>query len=179
MRIIDIDGNEVLEPDCELGYLVVESVLVAHHDAEPEKPYVEEEGEPIWQDEDDPRNALVPVRVVQEYEPAKEAWDEREEVLRYVPYTAAELAERKAEKEAEEATRKKGAELAAARKKLQEEREAIVDSVPAILAVVDAAQLDQDDAIAELYESTAKAQLDADEAIAALYETMTTRRDVR
>lgn len=170
MRIIDENGIEVTDPDMDLGRLEPERLLVAHHDAVAEKPYIEEEGEPIWQDPDDPSNALIPIVVVQEHEPAKPAWDEYEDVMRYRPYTPDELAAIAAEKAAEEEARRKAEEEAAAAKALEEQRNAVVDGAPARFDAVEAAQLDHDEAITGLYESTTQAQLDHDEALVALYE---------
>lgn len=172
MRIIDENGAEVENPDLELGRLEHEKLLIAHHDEVSEKDRIEEEGEPIWQNPDDPDNALIPIVVVQEYAPAIPAWDEYEDVMRYVPYTQAELEEIAARKAAEEEARKAAEEEAAAAKRLAEERNAIVDGAPARFEGVETTQLDHDEAIASLYESAAKAQLDTDEAIVTIYEMM-------
>ncbi|WP_270208401.1 hypothetical protein [Eggerthella lenta] len=170
MRIIDENGAEVENPDLDLGRLVPERILVAHHDGVPEKPRIEEEGEPIWQNPDDPDNALVPIVVVQEYEPAIPAWDEHEDVMRYVRYTQAELDEIAARRAEEEAERAAAEEAAAEAERKRAEREAIVDGTPARFESLETAQLDHDEAITGLYESMTAAQLDADEALVTLYE---------
>lgn len=170
MRTIDENGADIANPDLELGRLVPERLLIAHHEAIPEKPYIEAPGDPLWQNPDDPDNALIAIVVVQEYEPAQPAWDEYEDVLRYKPYTRAELDDIAAKKAAEEAARQQAAEEAAAAKALEEQRNAIVDEAPARFGAVEAAQLDHDEAITALYESMTLAQLDSDEALVALYE---------
>lgn len=170
MRIIDEAGAEVENPDLELGKLVPERLLVAHHGEVPEKERIEEEGEPIWQNPDDPENALIPIVVVQEYAPAVPAWDEYEDAMRYVRYTQEELDEIAAGKAAEEESRRKAEEEAEAAKRLAEERNAIVDGAPARFDGVESAQLDCDEAITALYESMVQAQLDTDEALVTMYE---------
>lgn len=87
MRIIDKNGNELASPDLSAGKLVEEQIFITHHEA---VEAVEEQ----WHH-----------KVVQEYPnggkdvrkvvdvpavEAKEAWDEYETVLRYVPYTEEE-----------------------------------------------------------------------------------------
>lgn len=91
MKILDQAGNEILEPDYSLGYIVEENVLVAHHEAvEP----VEETGhyEVLAEYENGGKDVawVVDVEAVE----AAEAWDEYEKILRYIPYTAQQLAER-------------------------------------------------------------------------------------
>lgn len=170
MRIVDENGAELENPDMELGRLQQDRMFVVHHEEIPEKERVEEQGKPIWQDPDDPQNALIPVTIVQEYEPAIPAWDEYEDVMRYIPYTQDELDEIAARKAAEEEARKKAEEEAEAERKLAETRNAIIDGAPARFAGVESTQLDHDEAIATLYESMTQAQLDTDEALVTIYE---------
>ena len=91
MRILDIDGNEIANPDFSSGYTKEESILIAHHDAieavreeghfEVVAEYPETGGKDVkW---------VVDVPAVK----AQEAWDEYEDILRYIPYTDEELAE--------------------------------------------------------------------------------------
>ena len=70
MRILDEAGAELETPDLKKGYLTEERLFVAHHEA------VDVE----W---------VVDVTGVE----AAEAWDEYEDIYRYIEYTEAELAE--------------------------------------------------------------------------------------
>lgn len=90
MRIIDMNGNEIVSPDLNLGKLVEEQIFVAHHEA---IEAVEEQ----WHYEviaEYPNGGKDVKRVINipAVEP-KDAWDEYETVQRYVPYTEEELAE--------------------------------------------------------------------------------------
>lgn len=100
MRIFDQDGNELLreEIDFEKGYLVDDKLFIEHHEA---IEAVEEEGhwETVAEYENGGKDVdwVIDVPAVE----AKEAWDEYEDILRYIPYTEEELEERrKAEEEA-------------------------------------------------------------------------------
>lgn len=90
MRIIDMNGNEIVSPDLSLGKMVEEQIFVAHHEA---IEAVEEQ----WHYEviaEYPNGGKDIKRVIDipAVEP-KDAWDEYETVQRYVPYTEEELAE--------------------------------------------------------------------------------------
>ena len=92
MRILDKDNKEINESavDTEKGYLVQETIIVAHHDATGE---VQEEShyETIAEY---PNGGKDVKRVIDvPYQPAKEAYDEKENILRYTLYTAEELAD--------------------------------------------------------------------------------------
>jgi hypothetical protein len=97
MRIFDLDGNELQEEhiDYEKGYLKEDSLFVAHHEA---IEAVEEKGH--WKTVAEYPNGgkdvewIIDVPGVE----AAEAWDEYEDILRYIPYTEEELAEREAAK---------------------------------------------------------------------------------
>ena len=89
MRILDINGNEITNPDLSLGRLEEEKLFVAHHEAVEEVPeaghykviaeYPETGGKDVeW---------VVDVPAVE----AQEAWDEYEDILRYIPFTEEEL----------------------------------------------------------------------------------------
>lgn len=102
MRIVDQNGNEMHEDalDYDRGYLVEDSLFVCHHDA---VEAVEEQGH--WETIAEYPNGGKDVEWVVDVEvqQAAEAWDEYEDVLRFVLYTAEELAELEAErKRAEE-----------------------------------------------------------------------------
>lgn len=90
MRILDQNNNTVLEVDNTKGYLKSERMLVKHHDAveavkarghyEVVKEYPNGGKEVAW---------IVDVPGVA----ASEAWDEYEDILRFIPYTDLELAQ--------------------------------------------------------------------------------------
>lgn len=90
MRILDKNDVEVTSPDLALGYLVPGKLFVAHHDA---VEAVEEQ----WHFETVkvyPNGGKDVIRVIDiPGAEAKEAWDEYEEILRYIRYTEEELAE--------------------------------------------------------------------------------------
>ncbi len=88
MRILDSAGHEITNPDLQKGHLVQEKLFLRHHEATPE---VQE------------RSHLEEVRTYENggkefrqvidthYAPAREAWDEYEDIRRYVAYTPQEL----------------------------------------------------------------------------------------
>lgn len=101
MRILDENGIEIESPDLEKGYLKEESLFIMHHEAV-------EAVEEVWHYEtvaEYPNGGKDVAKVidVQGVE-AQEAWDEYEDILRYILYTEEELAER--EKAREEAYKK-------------------------------------------------------------------------
>lgn len=89
MRILDLNGMELENPDLSLGYLTEEEILISHHEA------IEAAAEQ-WHYEtiaEYPNGGkdvkkIVDVPGVE----ARDAWDEYETVQRYVPYTEEELA---------------------------------------------------------------------------------------
>lgn len=97
MRIIDQNGNEIREVDVDYdkGYLEEDSLFVCHHDA---VEAVEEQGH--WEVIAEYPNGGKDVDWIVDVEAlaAAEAWDEYEDVMRYVPYTEEELAEREEER---------------------------------------------------------------------------------
>lgn len=98
MRIIDKDGSEIQNPDLNLGYLTADRVFVQHHDATEEVPE-ESHWELLktYENGDKAEGLIIDVP----YQPARDAWDEYEDVQRYTEYTEDELAERaKADAEA-------------------------------------------------------------------------------
>lgn len=99
MKIIDINGAEIANPDLTKGYLKPETQTI-HHDA---VAGVEEVShyETIREYPNGGKDVkkVVDVKAV----PAQDAYDEEVDVQRYVLYTAEELAaQEKARKEAEE-----------------------------------------------------------------------------
>lgn len=134
MKIID-ENCAVLttEPDLEAGYLV-EDVEVIHHDAvEGTAPQWHREtaklpdGSPAiyYRDGKEIGRDMVKVIDVPGVDP-QPAWDEEVPVMRYIRYTAEELAQR--EKEKQEA----------------QQRQETLDKLPETLAALQAAQADAD-----------------------------------
>lgn len=134
MKIIDETGAVLTtEPDLEAGYLV-EDVEVIHHDAvEGAAPQWHREtaklpdGTPAiyYRDGVEIGRDTVKVIDVPGVDP-QPAWDEEVPVMRYIRYTADELAQR--EKEKQEA----------------QQRQEALDKLPETLAALQAAQADAD-----------------------------------
>lgn len=134
MKIIDETGIVLTtEPDLEAGYLV-EDVEVTHHDAvEGTAPQWHREtaklpdGSPAiyYRDGKEIGRDMVKVIDVPGVDP-QPAWDEEVPVMRYIRYTAEELAQR--EKEKQEA----------------QQRQDALDKLPETLAALQAAQTDAD-----------------------------------
>lgn len=134
MKIIDETGIVLTtEPDLEAGYLV-EDVEVVHHDAvEGTAPQWHREtaklpdGSPAiyYRDGKEIGRDMVKVIDVPGVDP-QPAWDEEVPVMRYIRYTAEELAQRKEQAEA-------------ARK-----RQEALDKLPETLEALTAAQADAD-----------------------------------
>lgn len=101
MRILDENNIELTEEEVnlELGYLRPESIISIHHEATEE---VKEVGhyEVIAEYPNGGKDVkwVIDVPGVE----AKEAWDEYEDIQRYVLYTEEELAARDAERKAKE-----------------------------------------------------------------------------
>lgn len=101
MRIVDQNGNEMLESDVnyDKGYLKNDRILICHHER---VDAVAEEGH--WETIREYPNGgkdvdwIVDVPGIE----AKEAWDEYEDVQRFILYSSAEIAEREAAKKEEE-----------------------------------------------------------------------------
>ena len=134
MKIIDENGAVLTtEPDLEAGYLV-EDVEVIHHDAvEGTAPQWHREtaklpdGTPAiyYRDGVEIGRDMVKVIDVPGVDP-QPAWDEEVPVMRYIRYTAEDLAQR--EKEKQEA----------------QQRQEVLDKLPETLAALQAAQADAD-----------------------------------
>lgn len=89
MRIFNQDKSvEILDPNLELGYLVNDTLFIAHHEA---VEAVEEKGHYVtikeYSNGGKDVEWVVDVPVVE----AKEAYDEYEDIQVYIPYTAEEL----------------------------------------------------------------------------------------
>ena len=101
MRILDENNIELTEEqiNLELGYLKPESIISIHHEAIEE---IKEVGhyEVIAEYPNGGKDVIWVIDVPGTE--AKEAWDEYENIQRYVLYTEEELAARDAEKKAKE-----------------------------------------------------------------------------
>ena len=110
MRILDENNIELTEEEVnlELGYLRPESIISIHHEAVEE---VKEIGhyEVIAEYPNGGKDVvwIIDVPGIE----AKEAWDEYEDIQRYVLYTEEELAAKEAEKKAKEEEAKLNAQL--------------------------------------------------------------------
>ena len=110
MRILDENNIELTEEqiNLELGYLRPESIISIHHKAVEE---VKEVGhyEVIAEYPNGGKDVIwvIDVPGIE----AKEAWDEYEDIQRYVLYTEEELVARDAEKKAKEEEAKLNAQL--------------------------------------------------------------------
>ena len=134
MKIIDETGIVLTtEPDLEAGYLV-EDVQIIHHDAvEGTAPQWHRETAKLpdgslaiyYRDGVEIGRDMVKVIDVPGVDP-QPAWDEEVPVMRYIRYTAEELAQR--EKEKQEA----------------QQRQDALDKLPETLAALQAAQADAD-----------------------------------
>lgn len=134
MKIIDETGIVLTtEPDLEAGYLV-EDVQIIHHDAvEGTAPQWHRETAKLpdgslaiyYRDGKEIGRDMVKVIDVPGVDP-QPAWDEEVPVMRYIRYTAEELAQR--EKEKQEA----------------QQRQDALDKLPETLATLQAAQADAD-----------------------------------
>ena len=134
MKIIDETGIVLTtEPDLEAGYLV-EDVEVVHHDAvEGTAPQWHRETAKLpdgslaiyYRDGKEIGRDMVKIIDVPGVDP-QPAWDEEVPVMRYIRYTAEELAQR--EKEKQEA----------------QQRQEVLDKLPETLAALQAAQADAD-----------------------------------
>ena len=110
MRILNQNDIELTEEEInfELGFLQPESIVSIHHDA---AEAVEETGhyEVIAEYPNGGKDVAWIIDVPGTE--AKEAWDEYEDIQRYVLYTEEELAARDAEKKAKEEEAKLNAQL--------------------------------------------------------------------
>lgn len=121
MKIIDSNGVEIATPDLTKGYLKPETQTV-HHDAVAGVEEVSHYEYKTYPNGGRDRWKVVDVPGVA----AKEAYDEKVEVQRYVLYTADELAQRENEKQE------------------AQQRQDALDKLPQTLAALQAAQADAD-----------------------------------
>lgn len=120
MRILDENDEEVVDPDLELGYLKPDKLFIAHHDAIPEQlPVKKIDYDNPYYFDPNTGGKLVNTIEVSPYQPPVDAWDEYEDIYRYILYTPEELAEIEAQKKAEEEAQKEAEEQA--KKEVQEQ----------------------------------------------------------
>lgn len=89
MRIFDENGIEIENPDFALGHLKPDQMFVRHHEAVEGVEEVFHYEYTTYPNGGRDRHKVIDVEAVE----AKEAWDEYEDIMRYVLYTAEELAE--------------------------------------------------------------------------------------
>ena len=89
MRIFDENDNELFEYDRAKGHLKSDKLFIKHH---PQVEAVQEEGH--WKTVAEYPNGGKDVEWVIDVPKveAKDAWDEYEDILRYIPFTERELA---------------------------------------------------------------------------------------
>lgn len=148
MRILDEAGNEITNPDYVKGYTRPESILVKHHEAT-----TAVEGKGHYETIHEYPNGGKDVKYVWDVEPveAHEAWDEFEDIQRYIKYTDEELAaiQKRAQEEAEEAAAPPRREL---NKSIQALEKQVAENEVAILETAELSDdvSDNTDAIVEL-----------------------------
>lgn len=93
MRIFNEEKTEELtSPDLAQGYLTQDKLFIAHHEAQ-EEIQQQSHYEVIAEYPNGGKDLQEVIDV--EHQPAKEAWDEYEDIHVYIPYTESELKERK------------------------------------------------------------------------------------
>ena len=107
MRTIDENGNEVLNPDGELGYGWEETIIIAHHEAQEYVPDVfHYETVEQYKNNYNYVTGEDVIRVVDiPGHEASEAWDETEDIIRWHWFTPEEIDERENNLPDEEALR--------------------------------------------------------------------------
>lgn len=118
--ILDQNGNEIENPDLTLGHLVEREETIHHPaiEAQPRKTKRVQIADNLFREEVTP--AVFP----------RPAYDEARKWQEYVPYTAEELAERKAQQEAEKAERAEAEAAAAAEAEAKAQEEAVIAAMP-------------------------------------------------
>lgn len=106
MRILNVDNQEVQNPDLTKGYLKKETIVLVHH------PEIKEQQPTYEVVEIQP--GLSERRIKTPWIPAKGAWDETEEIERYIEYTPEELAEQERQRQEAEAEEERLKQEAAA-----------------------------------------------------------------
>ena len=93
MRILDLNGMELENPDLSMGYLMKEEILISHHEAvEAVAEQWHYETAAVYENGGRDVKKVIDIPGVE----AKDAWDEYDTVQRYIPYTDEELEARNA-----------------------------------------------------------------------------------
>lgn len=88
MRILDLNGMELENPDLSMGYLMKEEILISHHEAvEAVAEQWHYETAAVYENGGRDVKKVIDIPGVE----AKDAWDEYDTVQRYIPYTGEEL----------------------------------------------------------------------------------------
>ena len=88
MRILDLNGMELENPDLSLGYLTEEEILISHHEAvEAVAEQWHYETAAVYENGGRDVKKVIDIPGVE----ARDAWDEYETIRRYIPYTDEEL----------------------------------------------------------------------------------------
>ena len=88
MRILDLNGMELENPDRSMGYLMKEEILISHHEAvEAVAEQWHYETAAVYENGGRDVKKVIDIPGVE----AKDAWDEYDTVQRYIPYTGEEL----------------------------------------------------------------------------------------
>ena len=88
MRILDLNGMELENPDLSMGYLMKEEILISHHEAvEAVAEQWHYETAAVYENGGRDVKKVIDIPGVE----AKDAWDEYDTVQRYIPYTDEEL----------------------------------------------------------------------------------------
>lgn len=94
MRVLDKNGEEVTNPNLEKGYVKLDRHFVKHHEAILAVEAVAEQGhlevETVYPNGGQDMKWVVDVPAIEAVE-AKDAWDEYEDIYRYIEYTPEEL----------------------------------------------------------------------------------------
>ena len=88
MRIVDVNNNEIQNPDLSIGYFKKDKIFVKHHEAI-EKVDEQWHYEVVAEYPNGGRDVKKVIDVVGVE--AKDAWDEYEDVKRYIKFTEEEL----------------------------------------------------------------------------------------
>ncbi len=125
MRILDKDGKELLSPDLSLGRLEADRLLTAHHPAvEPVEETWHYEVVAEYPNGGRDVKKVVDIPGVE----GKDAWDEYEDIQRYIPYTQEELEEiQKAQEEARRNAPVPRSDLEALAKSLEERNSVLME----------------------------------------------------
>lgn len=118
MKILDIQGNEITNPDLTKGYLRIETIVVKHHNAIPES-LAEYKTVEI-------KDGLFQQEMIKPWQPGKGSWNETEQIKRYIEYTEEELLQQKEQEKQQEEYLKQQEE----ENKKKAEHQKLIDMLP-------------------------------------------------